>query len=101
MSALSTCAHTIHKQQSHIGWDNSFEPVLRIAPGETVGLETIDSSGGQLGPDSTLEDLAALDFGRVNRDTRHVDHRFGDPVEGAGCLVEYQDRRILEQCPGD
>lgn len=66
MSALSSCAHTIHKQQSHIGWDNSVVPVLRIAPGETVGLQTIDSSGGQLGPDSTLKDLAALDFGKVN-----------------------------------
>ena len=58
--------HTIHRHRHHHGWDNSFAPVLTIAPGETVEFETVDSSGGQLGPDSTLADLARMDFGKVN-----------------------------------
>jgi acetamidase/formamidase len=58
--------HTIHRHCHHHGWDNSFAPALTIAPGETVEFETVDSSGGQLGPDSTLADLAKLDFGKVN-----------------------------------
>lgn len=60
------CDHTIHRQHVHLGWDNSVEPVLDVAPGESVKFETVDSSGGQLAPDSTLEDLGRLDFGRVN-----------------------------------
>ncbi len=63
---LSSCNHTIHKAQSHNGWDNSFAPQLTIAPGETVAFETIDSSGAQLGPDSVLADLDRLDFGKIN-----------------------------------
>ena len=62
----TTCNHTIHKTNSHFGWNNANPPVLTVAPGETVEFHTIDSSGGQLGPKSTLADLAALDFGKVN-----------------------------------
>ncbi len=41
-------------------------PVLRIAPGESVEFEVSDAAGGQLGPASTAEDIARLDFGRIN-----------------------------------
>ena len=60
------CNHTIHKHAHHFGWDNSIEPVLSVTPGETVEIETIDSSGGQLGPGSTVADLGALSFDKVN-----------------------------------
>ena len=59
-------AHTLHAHQHHHGWNRDFAPVLRVAPGDRVAFETIDSSGGQLGPDATLETLAALDFSRIN-----------------------------------
>lgn len=69
------CNHTIHKHSHHFGWDNSIEPVLRVTPGQTVEIETIDSSGGQLGPGSTLADLGALSFDKVNPVTGpiHID----------------------------
>lgn len=60
------CNHTIHDHQCHFGWNRDTPPVLRIAPGETVEFHTVDSSGGQLNATSTLADLAALDFGKVN-----------------------------------
>ena len=60
------CNHTIHDHQSHFGWNRDNPPVLRIAPGETVEFHPVDSSGGQLTARSTLADLAALDFGKVN-----------------------------------
>jgi formamidase len=60
------CNHTIHKHQHHFGWDNSIDPILTVTPGQTIDIETIDSSGGQLGPDSTIEDLGALSFDKVN-----------------------------------
>ncbi|MCG8693515.1 MAG: acetamidase/formamidase family protein [Minwuiales bacterium] len=58
--------YTIHNHDHHIGWDNSLPPVLTVAPGESVAFETVDSSGGQLSPDSTVADIATLDFGKVN-----------------------------------
>lgn len=69
------CNHTIHKHDHHIGWDNTLEPVLSVSPGETIVVETIDASGGQLNPQSTLDDLKALEFDRVNPVTGpiHVD----------------------------
>ena len=61
-----TCNHTIHSRHCHHGWNNANAPVLRIAPGESIEFQTVDSSGGQLSKSSTLADLAALDFGKVN-----------------------------------
>lgn len=58
--------HTIHREHSHYGWDNGYEPTLTMAPGETITFETVDSSGGQISSDSTVEDVKALDFGKVN-----------------------------------
>ncbi len=63
---LNNCKHTIHKGDSHYGWDNAFAPRLTVAPGETVEFETVDASGGQITPDSGVADVAALDFGKVN-----------------------------------
>lgn len=60
------CNHTIHKHQHHFGWDNSIEPTLSVAPGQTIEIETIDSSGGQLGPESSVDDLGSLSFDKVN-----------------------------------
>lgn len=56
--------HTIHRH--HLGWDRSFAPVVRIAPGESLEFDVSDSSGGQLGETSTVADVARLDFGKVN-----------------------------------
>ena len=58
--------HTIHREHRHLGWNNANAPVLTVAPGETVSFETVDASGGQLGPGSTAADIAGLDFGKVN-----------------------------------
>ena len=60
------CNHTIHKHHHHFGWDNSIEPILSVAPGESVEIETIDSSGGQLSSSSSLDDLLQLSFDKVN-----------------------------------
>lgn len=61
-----TCNHTIHSKHCHHGWNNANTPVLRIAPGESISFETVDSSGGQLSAASTLADLGKLDFAKVN-----------------------------------
>jgi acetamidase/formamidase len=58
--------HTIHRHQHHLGWDNAHPPVLTVAPGAKVAFEIADASGDQLSPDSTVADVAGLDFARVN-----------------------------------
>jgi acetamidase/formamidase len=55
---------TIH--QKHQGWDRSFSPVVRIPPGESLEFEVSDSSAGQLGETSTVDDVVRLDFGKIN-----------------------------------
>jgi acetamidase/formamidase len=60
------CNHTIHDHQCHHGWNNANAPVLRIAPGESIAFNTVDSSGGQITAKSKASDLAQLDFGKVN-----------------------------------
>ena len=67
-------SYTIHRHDHHFGWDNAKPPVLTVVPGETVTLETVDSSGGQLSIDSTVADIATLDFGKIN------------PVTGPVCI---------------
>jgi acetamidase/formamidase len=76
--------HTIHAHRHHFGWDNSLEPVLTVAPGDTVTFGIVDASGAQLGPDSTVEDVARLDFAKVNPVTGPVrvdGARPGDALE--------------------
>ncbi|SFJ14952.1 acetamidase/formamidase family protein [Celeribacter neptunius] len=60
------CDYTIHGAQHHFGWDNSIAPVETVAPGSTIRFACLDSSAGQLGPSSTVEDVASLDFGKIN-----------------------------------
>lgn len=58
--------HTIHKEHQHVSWDNARAPVVTIAPGETVAFSDIDGTFGQITRDSTSQDIADLDFTRVN-----------------------------------
>jgi len=58
--------HSIHANQHHFGWDNSIPPEMVVPSGTDITVETLDSSAAQFGPRSTIEDLIALDFSRVN-----------------------------------
>jgi len=80
---------TIHGERHHFGWNNAFEPVLRAAPGDTIAFEVVDASGGQLTRSSTVADVAALDFARVNPVTGPVYVEGAAP--GDALLVEILD----------
>ncbi len=58
--------YTIHGAHHHFGWDHSIPPVETVVPGSTIFFECKDSSAGQLGPGSTVEDVRTLDFGKIN-----------------------------------
>lgn len=62
----NNCNYTIHGAQHHFGWDNSLVPAERVEPGSTILFHCHDSSAGQLGPSSTVADVATLDFGKIN-----------------------------------
>jgi len=58
--------HALDSSVVHPFWDNSLEPRVTIAPGDTVVFQCRDAAGGQIVPASTHEDLTKLDLGVVN-----------------------------------
>ncbi len=58
--------YTIHQQNSHLGWDNSIQPVQKVPSGTILEFETLDASGGQITQKSTVDDVSNLDFSKVN-----------------------------------
>jgi acetamidase/formamidase len=85
---MPSSLHTIHQHQHHLGWDNTFAPALTVAPGTTVAFETVDASGAQLSPDSTVADVPGLDFGKVNPVTGPVLVDGAEPGDALKVTVE-------------
>ena len=86
---MASDAHTLHARCHHHGWNNALVPAIRIAPGDTVTFETVDASGGQLGPAATLDDLKRLDFGLVNPVTGPVHVDGAEPGDALKVVVEH------------
>jgi acetamidase/formamidase len=61
-----TATH-VTRDQSHLAWDPAIPPVATVPSGSVVTFDCLDASGGQLTAASTLADLAALDFDRVDQ----------------------------------
>lgn len=80
---------TVHAVNHHFGWDKEIPAALRVGPGEVVEFEVVDASGGQLSERSSAEDVARLDFGRVNPVTGPVFVEGAEP--GDGLVVEILD----------
>ena len=61
-------ARSIHVSRSHVhyGWSNATPPVITVASGRQITLETQDASDGQVVPGASAQTIAALDFARVN-----------------------------------
>ncbi|MHA1599455.1 MAG: acetamidase/formamidase family protein [Alphaproteobacteria bacterium] len=80
--------HTIHARHHHFGWDNATPPVLSVAPGDSIEFETVDSSGGQLNVESSVADVAALDFAKVNPVTGPVYVDGAEPGDALKVTIE-------------
>jgi len=66
---VSEAPHTLHDLRAdalRYVWDNALEPVLEIESGEAVEFHVRDASDQQITAASKVEDVAALDFSRVN-----------------------------------
>jgi formamidase len=46
--------------RGHNRWHPAIPPIATVAPGETLRVDTLDGIDGQIGPDSTAADIAAL-----------------------------------------
>jgi acetamidase/formamidase len=79
---------TIHQHHHHLGWDNANPPVMTIAPGETVEFEVFDASGAQLCAESTVADVANLDFSRINPVTGPVYIEGAEPGDSLKVTIE-------------
>ncbi len=87
---MLSAAHTIHAHDHHHGWDNTFPPKLTVAPGTEIAFETVDASGGQLSPASTVADVPGIDFGLVNPVTGPVYVDGAEPGDAiAVTLLDY------------
>lgn len=84
----NNCNYTIHGRHHHFGWDNSLVPAEKVAPGSTIFFECLDSSGGQLSPDSTVEDIAKLDFARINPVTGPIYIDGAEPGDAVKVTIE-------------
>jgi acetamidase/formamidase len=58
--------HILSADPTHSRWNRHLKPRLTIAPGDTVHLETLDASGGQVRPGTTVEGFTAIDRSRIH-----------------------------------
>ncbi len=63
----TTPAVHIARDRFHLAWDPAIPAIETVETGSIVEFDLLDASGGQLGADSTLEDLGRLDFDRVDQ----------------------------------
>jgi acetamidase/formamidase len=58
--------HDLRADAFQYAWDNSVEPALEIASGESVLLHVRDASDEQIAANSGVDDVLKLDFSHVN-----------------------------------
>lgn len=101
--------HALSAEPTHSVWDRSLQPRIRIAPGDTVQVECVDASGGQVYPGMTTTEYLRIDRTRIHAltgpiwvegaepgdvlqidvlATRHAGWGWSSIVEGLGFLKE-------------
>ena len=60
---------TVHiaKDQWHLAWDRSIPPLASVPSGSVVEFDAFEASNGQVHEDSKVEDMAKVDFSRVDQ----------------------------------
>lgn len=58
--------HHLSRDQTHNKWSSAIEPVLTVASGAVIEVETEEASDGQITPESGPEVLANLDFDPIH-----------------------------------
>jgi acetamidase/formamidase len=63
----ATPAIHISRDRFHLAWDPAIPPIETVGDSDEVEFDLLDASGGQLTADSTVADIATLDFSRVDQ----------------------------------
>lgn len=58
--------HSLGAEPTHSLWNRALKPRLRVAAGDTVHLECVDSSGAQCHPSMTLAEYLKIDRNRIH-----------------------------------
>lgn len=58
--------HFLSAEPTHSRWNRALSPRLRIAPGDMVHLECVDSSGSQVHPNMSVADFLNIDRGLIH-----------------------------------
>jgi acetamidase/formamidase len=58
--------HYLTNKSTHDRWNRDLAPQLEVEPGDIVKFDCFDSSGGQLGPSSTVDDFVKLDRSKIH-----------------------------------
>ena len=66
MRALGASIH-VNRDQWHLAWDHSIEPIYRVQSGDVIEFDLLEASCGQIVADSTVDAIATLDFSRVDQ----------------------------------
>jgi acetamidase/formamidase len=85
--------HILRAEPTHSLWDRSLAPRLTIAPGDTVQMECLDASGGQVRPGSTVDDFLSIDRTRIHALTGPI------AIDGAepGDVLEVQVLEVMHK----
>jgi acetamidase/formamidase len=70
---------TLSANPTHSRWNRALEPRLHIAPGDTVHLECVDSSGAQVQPGMKVSEFLKIDRGRIHALTGPIFVEGADP----------------------
>ena len=66
MRSLGSSIH-VNRDQWHLAWDHSIEPIYRVQSGDVIEFDLLEASCGQIVADSTVDAIATLDFSRVDQ----------------------------------
>jgi acetamidase/formamidase len=58
--------HILSVEPTHSRWNRALPPRIAIAPGDTVHLECVDSSGAQVRPGMSVAEFLEIDRGRIH-----------------------------------
>lgn len=71
--------HRLGAEPTHSRWNRDREPRLWVEPGDVVHIDCLDASGGQVSPDSTVQDFLAIDRERIHALTGPIDVSGAEP----------------------
>jgi acetamidase/formamidase len=73
--------HSLSAEPTHSRWNRALAPRLTIAPGDTVHLECVDSSGAQVRPAMTVPEFLKIDRGRIHALTGPIFVHGAEPAD--------------------